>query len=246
VARRRVNADRAGDCNPHWKKAHVAEDKLVDGALQAEWHKIAKTLPAGADHAYARHELERIKRDYPAKRRAEECTTLADWCTAAIEKLPDLDLITDRPALEKQLLEQSRELREKAKYHRRVWKANEDQLRRSQQFDALWLWERLGGDLHYRGLSSKSEDGKWVTGAVTNYLVAISTPVFGNPVAEKTASVIVSEYNEFHLSSMSMAGNATMLIAEDGVFLIRDGRVIDKDGNDLGPAVSAPTSPTTV
>jgi hypothetical protein len=212
-----------------------------------QWQVIETILPAGADRARFRCDLDRIKHDWPPLQRAEECANRARQCDSFRRLLPNLELIDNRPMLAEQLARQSRALNEQASFFRRVHEESQNRPKFSQQCAALWLWEQNGGDLAIVTPKKLQPVAEWPAqwrdphGPVIDFLRAVSMPVFGNeePLRPDTCKKIVQDYRALHFSAATMAATIKTTPKEEGFYIIHNGRVIDKDGNDLGPAILA-------
>jgi hypothetical protein len=162
-----------------------------------DWWTVEKTLPANADRALVRTELERIARDTATPRQhAEECDDRARLCRNFSQALAAMELIENKPALTEQLCRQINYETKRAEDFRNI--AKEKQPRRFlRQEEILGLWERVGGELYITTPKKPSEITGWdPQGPVIPYFQAASNVVFGTQISADRIKDIVLRYRD--------------------------------------------------
>jgi hypothetical protein len=165
----------------------------------AQWAVIGKTLPKTADQAHVRVQLEQIARDKSTpKERAISHERIAQLCADLIRAL-EADGKTE---LVEQLIRRGDAAKAQAAFYHQI---KRPQLLR--QFEILWLWQGIGGDLGYTTPRKKPgiEDPEFdITrpaawpgpiGDVIQFFQAAWKAVSSKTLSPKRIKNIVIEYN---------------------------------------------------
>jgi hypothetical protein len=221
----------------------------------AHWRDIERTLPATADRAYARTGLGQIARAKTSPvQLAAQCEEIARQCDEAASALPGA-------AFTKQLEQTSHDAKKRAIIYREIEKVGRPRFMR--QCQLLWLWETVGGELKVSTprkrkrrteWRKKGEEPDWPppTGPVIEYFQAATEAVFGETLGPVQIKKVVADYRGNFSPAIRAAFNSSLLgaavfgipfedkqqvrvsIDESKLFILRDGKLIDKDGNVVG------------
>jgi hypothetical protein len=216
-------------------------DKAISSAAR---RKIEKTLPptfaalASADRAEFWNKLEQIKRaETPPATLAAQCEEMA----RQIDEFAPAVLGGHVVVIE-QLKQRSDALRKLAATYHLISQAEDPHFLR--QCQLLWLWETIGGKL---GVTTR----QLPRGPVIAYFQAAAEFVFGKTLGPEGAKKVVVRYRRDVSPALRVAFNAGLLrtvfgipfdaeqqvqvsIDESKIFILRDGKLIDKDGNVVG------------
>jgi hypothetical protein len=222
-----------------------ADKKIITGVQRRE---IAKTLPAAfaalaaADRADFWNTLEQIKRvETPPEKLAVQCEAAAWQLEELASRLPGGAVAA---------MQSSDILRKQAATYRRISKAGGPRFLRGCQL--LWLWATVGGEL---GVSTPRElkTGKKRSphGPVIAYFQVTAKAVFGETPGPEQIKKVVGRYRRDFSPAIRAEFNAGLLrtafgipfdadqqirvsVDESKIFILRDGKLIDKDGNIVG------------
>jgi hypothetical protein len=224
-----------------------ADKKIISDAQR---HEIEKTLPAAfaalapADRADFWNKLEQIKRaETPPEKLAVQCEAAARQLEEHASRLPGGAVAA---------MQSSDVLRKFAATCRQISKAGGSRFLR--QCQLLWPWEMLGGDL---GISNpprrRRDEATWPlpTGPVIAYFQATAKAVFAETPGPNQIRKVVARYSRDFSPAIRAAYNAGLLrtvfdipfdddrkvrvsIDESKIYILRDGKLIDKDGNIVG------------
>jgi hypothetical protein len=218
---------------------------------ETQRREIAKTLPAAfaalapADKVDFWNKLEQIKRAaMPPKKLAAQCEEMARR------------LLYDAPPLPAAIIEQINQtgdvLKKRAAIYHQISKAGGPRFLRG--FQLLWWWETVGGEL---GVSTpprlKAGEASWQPphAPVIAYFQAAAKAVFGETPGPEQIKKVVVHYRRDFSPGIRAAFNAGLLrtafgvpfdddqqirvsIDESKLLILRDGKLIDKDGNVVG------------
>lgn len=97
----------------------------------------------------------------------------------------------------------------------------------------LWLWETNGGDL---GISTPRQSRDEATrpdphGPVIDYFQAAAKVVFGDAPTPGRIKEIVRDYRHLNFSASRISSKSDVAVDDSKVSLLRDGKLLDKDGN---------------
>jgi hypothetical protein len=223
-------------------------------AIAAQWSDIEKTLPPTADRAQVRNRLEQIAwvKSSPEEQ-AVQCEEIARQCDELAARM-----LPGEGAFIEQLRQRGEAWKKLAARYRRVGKI--DRPRFVLQCELLYLWEMIGGDLKittprrtkiWRALHNTTKSPP-PRGSVIAYFQAAGKAVLGRALSDWQIRAIVQEYKHLHFgAAMKAALNSSQLCAaigipfkpgqqvrlsidESKIFIRREGRLIDKDGNVVG------------
>lgn len=173
------------------------------------WQSVAKTLPASANAARVRAELERIGRD---KLSSEEMVNSLEASARQDELWIRSSPVTTEE--QTQLQEHAHWCRQQAKHYDRM-KGQPAKLRR--QYAILLLWQECCGD---PPITDRIEE------PAIQYFQAATTMVFGKPISAGRAKKVIQRFRHMRFSRSQYAGVGSMLIDDSLVTLIRaDGAV---------------------
>jgi hypothetical protein len=209
--------------------------------------RIEKTLPGTADKRNFWDSLEQIKRTKtPPGKLAAQCEEIA-------RRLDEI-IPAHHAAVIERLKEHSNDLKKMAATYRRVSEAGGFRFLR--QCQLLWLWEMSGGDL---GISTprrrkherlkEREKQRPPYGPVIAYFQAASEVIFGTAPAPGHIKKVVACYRRAAVRAaynarlfrtalfgvpLSDERQIRMFVDESKLYILRDGKLIDKDGNSVG------------
>jgi hypothetical protein len=172
---------------------HTPTDKLSD----EDWQVIKKHLPAGADQALARSELERIMRDKATpKQKRLECLCLVEQLRPSINALLKTGSEEDQ-AFAKQLRQRVGKAEKEAEFYGHI--PNDTKFKR--HCEIFRLYSRLGGDLGVStGRNERGQYRRWRPphGAVIEFFQAASLAVFSKAPKPDQVKKIIRRYRQLH------------------------------------------------
>jgi len=220
-------------------------------AIAAQWSDIKKALPATADLAQFRNRLEHIAQaNTSPEQQAVQWQERAQHCG-------ELARIPGNPFAEQFRQFGDNAMKLAARY-RQVGKIDRQHF--VCQCELLYLWETIGGDLK---ITTPRRTKNWLalhdttkspppSGSVIAYFQAVGKAILGRELSGWQIRDIVREYKRLHFSAaMKAALNSSQLCAaigipfkpgqqvqvsidESKIFVLHEGKLIDKDGNVVG------------
>jgi hypothetical protein len=192
----------------------MAEADSNSTLSERNWRGVEKTLPAGADRAYVRAELELIKRN---KQSPRQLLDIHDKRARSWDYLIQTWPLTDenRGAEIERVARQSEFEKKQVKFYEQMIAKNESP-HFMRQCAILWLWQQQSG----------KDPSKYLHGDAAHYLQAASWAVLSKELKPEGAKDVIEKFRRLNFSTATLSATTNMIIDDSKVFILRDGKRI--------------------